>query len=277
MLSQMLSKYEINSQEQATRALREVMQEIALAGLYRGDFFSKAAFYGGTCLRIFHQLPRFSEDLDFSLLTENPNFSLTPYFNAIKKEFDALGMDVTIKQKNKTAETAIESAFLKNTTQLFDLALTGPHIVNIKFEVDTQPPLGFQTEQKLLLEPFSFYVKCFSPSDLFAGKMHALLFRKWKNRVKGRDWFDFEWYIRKGIPLNLDHFNRRAIQSDNMTQPLTDADFLLLLRNRITTVDIESARQDTRRFISDAKVLDIWSSDYFFALADKLKVVTNSD
>ena len=277
MLGQMLSKYEINSQEQASRALREVMQEIALAGLYRGDFFSKAAFYGGTCLRIFHQLPRFSEDLDFSLLADDPTFSLTPYLNAIKKEFDALGMDVTIKQKNKTAETAIESAFLKNTTQLFDLALTGTHTVNIKLEVDTQPPLSFQTEEKLLLEPFSFYVKCYSPSDLFAGKMHALLFRKWKNRVKGRDWFDFEWYIRKGIPLNLDHFNRRAAQSGNIKQPITKTEFLPLLKERIAAVDIDSARQDIRRFISDAKVLDIWSSDYFLALADRLKVITNTD
>lgn len=277
MLGQMLSKYEMNSQEQATRALREVMQEIALAGLYRGDFFSKAAFYGGTCLRIFHQLPRFSEDLDFSLLADDPTFSLTPYFDAIKKEFDALGMDVTIKQKNKTAETAIESAFLKNSTQLFDLALMGTHTVNIKFEVDTQPPLGFQTEENLLLEPFSFYVKCFSPSDLFAGKMHALLFRKWKNRVKGRDWFDFEWYIRKGIPLNLDHFNRRATQSGNIKQPITKTEFLPLLKERIAVVDIDSARQDIRRFISDAKVLDIWSSDYFLTLAGKLKFITHAD
>ncbi|MBW6499694.1 MAG: nucleotidyl transferase AbiEii/AbiGii toxin family protein [Bacteroidales bacterium] len=273
----MLSKYEMNSQEQATRALREVMQEIALAGLYRGDFFSKAAFYGGTCLRIFHQLPRFSEDLDFSLLADDPTFSLAPYFNAIKKEFDALGMGVIIKQKNKTAETAIESAFLKNTTQLFDLALTGPQIVNIKFEVDTQPPLGFQTEEKLLLEPFSFYVKCFSPSDLFAGKIHALIFRKWKNRVKGRDWFDFEWYIRKGIPLNLDHFNRRAVQGGNIEQPITKIEFLPLLKERIKAVDINSARQDIRRFVTDAKVLDIWSSDYFLTLADKVKVITHAD
>ena len=277
MLEQMLSKYEINSQEQATQATREVMQEIALAGLYRGDFFSKAAFYGGTCLRIFHQLPRFSEDLDFSLLANDPSFSLTPYFNAIKKEFDALGIDVTIKQKSKATETAIESAFLKNTTQLFDLALTGTHTVNIKFEVDTQPPMGFQTEEKLLLEPFSFYIKCFSPSDLFAGKMHALLFRKWKNRVKGRDWFDFEWYIRKGIPLNLEHFNTRATQSGNIKQSITKEDFLPLLKKRIAAVDFESARQDIRRFISDVSVLDIWSPEYFFALTDKLKVSSNTD
>lgn len=269
----MLSRYQINSQEQANQALREVMQEIALAGLYRGDFFSKAAFYGGTCLRIFHQLPRFSEDLDFSLLADEPTFSLTPYFNAIKKEFDALGIDVTIKQKSKTTETAIESAFLKNTTQLFDLALTGTHTVNIKIEVDTKPPLGFQTEEKLLLEPFSFYVKCFSPSDLFAGKLHALLFRKWKNRIKGRDWFDFEWYIRKEVSLNLDHFNRRATQSGNMAQPITKAEFLPLLKNRIAAVDIESARQDIIRFIRDADVLDIWSPEYFLALADKLKII----
>ena len=269
MLEQMLSRYKPETQQQKQQALREVMQEIALAGLYRGGFFEQAAFYGGTCLRIFYGLPRYSEDLDFSLLRTQADFSLTPYFSAIEAEFAALGILVTITQKPKTAETAIESAFLKNDTQIAELALSDVKI-KIKFEVDTRPPLGFGTEEKLLIEPFSFYVKCFSLPDLYAGKMHALLFRKWKNRVKGRDWFDFEWYIRRGAVLNLAHFNERAIQSGDLQHIVDEAGFITLLRERIESVSIDNAKLDTVRFIGDTKMLDIWSRDYFMQLADRV-------
>lgn len=270
MLEQMLSRYSLTTKEQQLQALREVMQEIALSGLYRGDFFSKAAFYGGTCLRIFYQLPRFSEDLDFSLLQVDENFSLEPYFDAIRAEFEANGVTVDIQQKNKTAITAIESAFLKNTTQIFDLSLMGRQPVKIKFEVDTQPPLGFATEEKLLVEPFSFYVKCFQLPDLFAGKMHALLFRQWKNRVKGRDWFDFEWYIKKRVPLSLSHFNERALQSQSIDTPVDEAGFTQLLAQKIASTNLNSAKQDIERFIFDKTTLDIWSVEYFQALAERL-------
>ena len=203
VLGQMLEKYDTTTVEGRVNGLREVMQEVALAGLYRGGlyrggFFDRAAFYGGTCLRIFYGLPRFSEDLDFSLLTSDADFSLEPYFKAVRAEFLSLGLDVEISSKKKTVRTGIESAFLKSDTRLFTLAVHGEKTVKIQFEVDTLPPSEFSTEEKLLLEPLSFYVKCFGLPDLFAGKMHALLFRNWKSRVKGRDWYDFEWYVKKG-------------------------------------------------------------------------------
>lgn len=270
MLEQMLQKYEVSSVDQANQALREVMQEIALAGLYRGGFFNKAAFYGETCLRVFYDLSRFSEDLDFSLLMSDENFSLEPYFKAVEAEFLALGIEVEITQKQKGIDTQIESAFLKNSTQVFDIKLDGKQVVKIKFEVDTLPPLGFETEEKLLIEPFSFFVKCFSLPDLFAGKVHALMFRKWENRVKGRDWFDFEWYIRKGVAINLDHFNERALQSNDIKTPLNKEAFMSLLRERVEEVDFNNAKQDVERFIIDVSPLEIWSKDYFFALAEKL-------
>ena len=270
MLEQMLSRFNAVTADEKQQALREVMQEIALAGLYRGGFFEKAAFYGGTCLRIFYGLPRYSEDLDFSLLSADSNFSLEPYFECLKTEFSALGVDVVITQKNKTAETAIESAFLKNDTRIVLIDFSSVQ-VKIKFEVDTQPPLGFVTEEKLLIEPFSFYVKSFALPDLYAGKMHALLFRQWKNRVKGRDWFDFEWYIRRGAELNLSHFNQRAMQSGDLAAPVDTADFLRLLQARIEAVDFENAKQDAVRFIADARVLDIWSRQYFLDLIQRMK------
>ena len=208
MIKEWLEEYHPKSQDEAFSALREIMQEVALAGLQRAGFFEKAAFYGGTALRIFYGLERFSEDLDFSLLEIDPDFSLDSYFEAIITEFDALGMKVTIAEKKKQKESSIDSAFLKSATVWKELILEGiipqsgvklmPSI-KIKLEVDRLPPLGFETEEKLLLRPFSFYVKCFTPPSLFAGKMHALLFRKWQKRVKGRDWYDLEWYIKKGV------------------------------------------------------------------------------
>lgn len=270
MLEQMLGRYELRTQEEQHQALREVMQEIALAGLYRGGFFNKAAFYGGTCLRIFYQLSRYSEDLDFSLLEVDESFSIEPYLEAISDEFLSNGIEVEISKKNKTAETVIESAFLKNTTQVFDLTLLGKQPVKIKIEVDTKPPLGFSIEEKLLTEPFSFYVKCFQLPDLFAGKMHALLFRNWKNRVKGRDWYDLEWYIKKRVPLGLEHFNFRAGQSNSIDKSVNQNEFLELLNQKIETVDFDAAKQDIERFIVDKTELDIWSARYFKDLAEKL-------
>ena len=271
VLEQMLNRHPLSSAEQQDQTLREVMQEIALAGLNRANFFEQAAFYGGTCLRIFHGLPRFSEDLDFSLLQPNADFSLQPYFKAVVAEFHALGLEVDITVKQKTADSQIESAFLKNNTQVFSLNISSARKVKIKLEVDTLPPLGFATEEKLLFQPFSFYVKCFSLSDLFAGKLHALLFRQWKNRVKGRDWFDFEWYVRHNVTPNLEHFAKRAYESGAIRQDaVSKAELQKLLEQRIKTVDFENAKQDVVKFIPDAKVLNIWSTDYFLQLTHRL-------
>ncbi|NTW84514.1 MAG: nucleotidyl transferase AbiEii/AbiGii toxin family protein [Chlorobiaceae bacterium] len=275
VLRQMLEKYDTTTADGAVNGLREVMQEVALAGLYRAGFFDKAAFYGGTCLRIFYGLPRFSEDLDFSLLAPDGAFSLEPYFKAVKDEFTALGLEVEISAKKKTISTGIESAFLKSDTRLFSLAVHAEKTVKIKFEVDTLPPLGFATEEKLLLQPFSFYVKCFSLPDLFAGKMHALLYRNWKNRVKGRDWFDFEWYARNGTPMNLSHFIVQAKQSGHLkAESLTEEEFRSLIERRIEVLDVAEAVKDVSRFVKDVETLKIWSRDYFNELAKRMQITS---
>jgi predicted nucleotidyltransferase component of viral defense system len=271
VIEQMLAKYPRRTDVEITHAMREVMQEVALAGLYRGGFFDKAAFYGGTCLRIFYGLPRFSEDLDFSLLAPDPAFSFAPYFKTLKSEFAALGFEVEVSEKHKTAATDITSAFLKKTSSVYDLTVQGSRALKIKFEVDTDPPLGFSTEQKLLLQPFSFYTQCFALPDLFAGKVHALLFRQWKQRVKGRDWFDFEWYVKRGTPLNLAHLAIRARQSGHWQGETLSLDELKrLLRERIDTLDVDSARDDVVRFLQNPTDTAIWSRDYFAALADHI-------
>lgn len=259
---------------QRSQGLREVMQEIALAGLYRRGFFAEAAFYGGTCLRIFHQLPRFSEDLDFSLLHPDPDFALQPYLNGLQDEFAALGIAVEVSIKDKTNQTAIVSAFLKPSTTIVQLAINGNRSLKIKLEVDTDPPLGFATEENLLLQPYSFYVKCFSLPDLFAGKMHAVLFRQWQQRVKGRDWFDLEWYVRNEIPIHLEHLAHRARQSGHWPEktPFTAKTLQTLLNERITRLDFANARLDIERFIVDPQQLNIWSVPYFQHLAERIQL-----
>jgi predicted nucleotidyltransferase component of viral defense system len=281
MIKEWLQEYDPKSKEQSEAALREIMQEVALAGLQRTGFFEKAAFYGGTALRIFYDLDRFSEDLDFSLLEVDPHFSLAPYFDGIVAEFESLGMQVSIKGKKKAQQTSIDSAFLKSETVWKELVLldvipqAGIHGVpgiRVKLEVDRQPPQGFTTEEKLLLKPFSFYVKCFSLPDLFAGKMHALLFRKWKQRIKGRDWYDMEWYIKKGVSLHLEHFVQRANDTGDWGKAtITKNQFIRLLKQRIDEVSFDSIKEDIRRFIPDDTVLNIWSAKYFKDLAGRLR------
>jgi predicted nucleotidyltransferase component of viral defense system len=281
MIKEWIEEYNPQNEEEILSALREIMQEITLAGLSRTDFFEKAAFYGGTALRIFYGLDRYSEDLDFSLLKPDSNFSIEPYFKAILDEFKSLGLTVSIKEKKKTKQTAIDSAFLKAETIWQEIVLvdiikeTGVRsnkILKIKIEVDRQPSLNFRTEEKLLLRPFSFYVKCFTKPSLFAGKMHALLFRKWQNRVKGRDWYDLEWYVKKGIPLDINHFLTRAKDTNDwQDDDISNEQIIELLDTKIKSVSFSSIKEDVVRFIQNDDVLNIWSPEYFKDLIEKIK------
>jgi predicted nucleotidyltransferase component of viral defense system len=281
MMKQWIAEYNPQNEEETLAAMREIMQEIALAALSRTDFFDKAAFYGGTALRIFYGLDRFSEDLDFSLLAPNPDFSLTPYFSKIVEEFQSLGMNVSIREKDKRIKTQVESAFLKSETIWQELVLedlvkqhgiSSNKIIKIKIEIDRLPPLGFATEEKLLIRPFSFYVNCFKMPSLFAGKLHALLFRKWKSRVKGRDWYDMEWYIRKGVSLNMHHFLQRAKETNDwMEDQINQEQILQLLITKIENVSFDSVKEDVVRFIANDQKLAIWSENYFKDLIQKMK------
>jgi predicted nucleotidyltransferase component of viral defense system len=253
------------------RVLHEAIQQVALAGLYRSGFFGKAAFYGGTCLRIFHGLDRFSEDLDFSLLVADEKFDLSVYFNVVRSEFAAYGCDVDFEKKRKTALTNVQSAFLKSNTETWDLTPGIQGNIKIKVEVDTIPPTGFSTEPKMLLLPFTFHTPCFILPDLFAGKMHALLFRKWKTRVKGRDWYDFEWYIRHQVPLNINHFNMRMLQSEDSSKPFSESEIIDALEERIRMLDIDQARTEVTPFIRNPNVLETWSKEYFLEIAKMIR------
>jgi predicted nucleotidyltransferase component of viral defense system len=271
VFDQMMLRYSMNGKEDDTNALREVIQQITLSGLYRAGFFDKAAFYGGTCLRIFYGLQRFSEDMDFSLLRSNEHFLLENYFEPIISEFKALGRDIIINKKEKQTQTNIESAFLKDNTAIYNIRFRTERKVKIKIEVDIDPPTGFNTEHKLLLLPFSFMTRCYILSDLYAGKMHALLFRNWKNRVKGRDWYDFEWYVRNNVSLDFEHFCKRTAQSGSLNgEKITYDFFIQLLKKRIKNTNLEMVKSDVRPFIKNPAEIEIWSTDYFLQLADRI-------
>ena len=264
----MLQGYPMNTEQQKRNAIFEVNQQVILAGLYNGGFFDEAAFYGGTCLRIFHGLQRFSEDMDFSLLAPSDNFDFAKYFQPIKDMFKIVGRDVEIKKKDKQNFGKVESAFLKDNTDVYDISFQTEKSIRIKIEVDTNPPLKFNTEQKLLLLPKSFMTKCFTLPDLFAGKMHALVFRAWKNRVKGRDWYDFEWYVRHRIPLDFNHLAERILQFNGKL--ITKNEFMDLLRQRLTSTNINMVKADVLPFIRQPEELDIWSNEYFLQLANMI-------
>ena len=267
-----LSRYPINNSKDRQNAIYEITQQVVLAGLHRGGFFDHAAFYGGTCLRLFHQLPRFSEDMDFSLLRPDEGFNFENYFQPIIDEFDSLGRKVEIKKKDKKTFGRVDSAFLKDNTDVYNVAFQTEKTIKVKIEVDTQPPLMFHTEQRAMTFPYAFMVRCFQLPDLFAGKMHALVFRNWKTRVKGRDWYDFEWYIRWNVPLDFKHLQERIHEFNG--EDMTLEEFKAALRERLATTNIEDVKNDVRPFLrADPRELDVWSNDYFLQLADRIVFV----
>jgi predicted nucleotidyltransferase component of viral defense system len=279
MLQEWFDSFQCKNSDDINRAKREMVQCIVLAGLSRSDFFEHASFFGGTALRILYNLPRFSEDLDFSLKVPNDAFTLSKYFDCIKAECEMYNMNVNLSIKEKVNPNSIESAFLKEKTiwaelKINDKIQTGlePEL-RIKFEVEKNPPQHAVSEQKIVLRPFTFYISAYKPEFLFAGKMHAVIYRKWRNRIKGRDWYDFEWYIKNDIPINLKHFEERAKQSGNLEPniTLTQESFKQILRDRINSIDINGSKEDIARFVFNSHDLSIWSTQYFLDLADKMR------
>lgn len=279
----MLERYRCLSARDYENALKEIIQEIALLGLWRSKFFERAAFYGGSALRILYGLDRFSEDIDFSLLKPEKNFRLNPYLKAMEMELSGMGFAVAIETKNKEDGAAIDSAFIKAGTRehFLKIKASGPiaaqvhpgSLLSIKFEVDTDPPGAFQTQAMTLLQPIAFTVNSYQKPDLFAGKLHAILQRNWKTRVKGRDYYDFVWYLARGIPVRLAHLEQRLKQSGGWAQgPLRQFDLLELLRTKFEQLDIEAAKKDVLPFLKDTSSVDLWSRDFFISLLPRLKI-----
>lgn len=284
-LKSMLDKYNCRSTNDYTNALREILQEIALLGLWRGKFFEKAAFYGGTALRILHHLDRFSEDMDFSLLNPAAKFDLTGYGEYIVKEAQAFGFDLKFAKIEKKYESPVMSAFLKADTRkqmlVFETeedilkAVPKGKLLKIKLEIDTDPPADFKTETRYLLQPIPFAVRVYTLPDLFAGKMHAVLFRNWKSSVKGRDWYDLVWYVANHPELHLKHLETRMIQTGDWEEgkTLTGSIFQELLIERINTLKIDEVKKEVGPFVRQPENLGIWSRDFFLSLVKQIRIV----
>ena len=283
-VASMMARYNCQSPGDYTNALREIMQEIALLGLWRSKFFEKAAFYGGSALRVLYGLDRYSEDMDFSLIAASTDFDLGGYGRALEKELLAFGFEVHVEKKNKAQASPVQSAFLKaNTFRELLVVATDENIIReiprgkvlkIKLEVDTDPPGGFDTEARFLLQPIPFSVRTFTLPNLFAGKMHAVLCRQWKSRVKGRDWYDLVWYVANGTRLNLFHLAERMRQSGHLDggSDLTEPDFQELLSAKINALDVDQARREVEPFVKNAAAMDVWSRTFFHDIRSRIVV-----
>lgn len=284
IIEQMLSKYEIKNTNDEINALKEIIQEIILSGLARGNFFDEAAFYGGTALRIFYKLDRFSEDLDFALIHPNKNFDLSKYFVYLEKELKAYGLNLEINTKQKNIESNITSAFVKGDT-LEHILKFFPNEENhkynhmlknikIKFEVDINPPSGATYEEKYKLLPSPHQIKIYDKESLFAGKIHAILCRNWKTRTKGRDLYDYIFFLANNTKVNLELVKNKLIESNyiNANDKFSIDDLKNLLINKFKEIDYIEAKEDVIPFIKNTESLNIWSSEFFISITKELTI-----
>lgn len=283
IIEQMLKQYDTQTLFEKKNSLKEVVQEIVLCGLSRAGFFKTAAFYGGTALRIFYGLDRFSEDLDFSLKVPDREFDFDEYLPTLEKEVRAYGLNFSVETKNKTADSDIKSAFLKGNTKEHILMLFANEqlaqsigsgeLIKVKFEVDTNPPdyASFETKYRLL--PIPYEITLYDMPSLFAGKIHAVICRAWKNRVKGRDLYDYVFYLSRGESVNLKHLIARLAQSGYISaqEQITIEDVKKMLRKRFENIDYAQAKQDVLPFIKNPAALDIWKADFFSEITENLK------
>lgn len=283
IIEQMLKNYDDQPPMDKKNVVKEIMQEMVLCGLSRAGFFKKAAFYDGTALRVFYGLDRFSEDLDFSLKAKDESFDLTTYFPILKKEIAAFGLQVNVEEKVKNVDSPIQSAFLKGNTRkhllLFygNQALPGIHPgekIRIKFEVDTNPPEYACFEHRYRLLPSPYEVALYDAPSLFAGKIHAVLCRGWQNRVKGRDLYDYVFFLSRNVPVNIAHLQARLQQSDylKLGEDFSLTDIKQHLSNRFEAIDYKQAKDDVIPFIRNTDSLHVWNAHFFKQITEQLVV-----
>lgn len=281
-INDMLQNYQVKTIEDEKNVMKEIMQEIVLCGLSRAGFFNKAAFYGGSALRIFYGLDRFSEDLDFSLMVEDQNFNLESYFPILIKEVRAYGLNVEIKNKEKKNKSNIKSAFLKGGTKEHLLLfypskkienVSADELIKIKFEIDVNPPMFANYERKYRMLPIPYEVNLYDEPSLFAGKIHAVICRSWKSRIKGRDLYDYIFYLSRNTPVNLMHLKARLVQTGfiSETDKMNIDDVKNMLKKRFENIDYENAKMDVYPFIKNQTVLDVWGEAFFKSITENLK------
>jgi len=273
-IEQMLSRYELDTIHDHENALKEIIQEIALLGLWRSKFYEKAVFYGGSALRILHKLERFSEDLDFSLIQPEKEFDIRKYLGAVKSELEFWGFEVSTEEKNRKRKSTIDSAFIKANTLIHLLKIDSnlkthkSAVMKIKLEIDQDPAIGFTSDLKYHLHPIPFTIKTMTLPSLFAGKMHALLCRTIRTNIKGRDWYDLIWFVKKNIPCDLYYLKNKMIQTGhiNSSEVLTKDKLVELISKKIKEIDFVLAKSDVEPFLKNSgqrNELHLWSGTFF--------------
>jgi predicted nucleotidyltransferase component of viral defense system len=278
LIQDRLDSYDCKSNIEEEHAIREITQEVVLTALGRTEFFKHALFQGGTCLRIFYGLNRFSEDMDFILKEPTREFELQPHLQAVRDELEAYGYDVEIADRSKTG-VAVQKAFLKDDSlgkvlQLKYVDRSGPaRKIRVRIEIDTNPPSDSGMEIKYVDFPFVSSVAVQDKPSLFAGKLHALLCRDY---VKGRDWYDFLWYTSQSVGINNAFLRSALMQQGPWQQQDIQVDWqwcLAHLRERINSVDWTDARDDVRRFVkvTEYPSLELWGRELFLSQLQKIK------
>jgi len=282
ILEQMLDKYENTTVMDRKNSVKEVVQEIVLCGLSRAGFFDKAAFYGGTALRIFYGLDRFSEDLDFSLKVPDDSFSFEKFIPVLEKEIHSYGLNFRVEEKEKTKDSAVRSAFLKGNTKEHMLIffedkdagmIAANEMIKVKFEVDTNPPQYATYDNKYQLLPIPYQIVLYDMPSLFAGKLHAVLCRGWKSRIKGRDLYDYVFYMTQKTPFNIKHLQARLEQTGQLDgkSDLKLDQVKEMLEDRFDKIDILQAKEDILPFIKNPSTLDVWSVEFFKSITQDIK------
>lgn len=278
----MLAQHRSETLGDKKNSIKEVVQEIILCGLSRAGFFQTAAFYGGTALRIFHGLDRFSEDLDFSLMAPDSDFRLDQYLPALEKELGAYGFRFKAEARKKTIDSDIQSAFVKGNTREHILlcyaderlarSVVGSELIKVKFEVDTMPPPYAEFERQFRLLPIPYEINLYDMPSLFAGKLHAVICRAWKSRIKGRDLYDYVFYLAKGTPVNLKHLNARLTDSgfEGAREDMTLDEIKEILYRRFESIDYAQAKRDVLPFIPNPASLEVWSKEFFQSITRSL-------
>ena len=279
---QMLAQHRSETLGDKKNSIKEVVQEIILCGLSRAGFFQTAAFYGGTALRIFHGLDRFSEDLDFSLMAPDSDFRLDQYLPALEKELGAYGFRFKAEARKKTIDSDIQSAFVKGNTREHILlcyaderlarSVVGSELIKVKFEVDTMPSPYAEFERQFRLLPIPYEINLYDMPSLFAGKLHAVICRAWKSRIKGRDLYDYVFYLAKGTPVNLKHLNARLTDSgfEGAREDMTLDEIKEILYRRFESIDYAQAKRDVLPFIRNPASLEVWSKEFFQSVTRSL-------
>lgn len=282
-IEEIIKLYNPKTIDENKSILREIIQSIVLVGLSKTDFFKKASFYGGTALRIFYNLNRYSEDLDFTLNYVDDKFTLEPYIESIKNVSKSYGLDLEISVKKKQVSSPVESAFAKLNTYQTSINLKlnekltkllhKDEVLKVKFEIDCEPAVGFKTENRWIDIPEFAPIIVLDEASLFAGKIHAILCRNYKNTVKGRDFYDFLFYVKRGTSPNLEYLKNKLVNTGKISEnDLFDIDVLKeMLINRFKQVDFEQVKDDTKRFIINSEDLSYYCSDLFIQMVQKIK------